>query len=724
MKPNIKLYVITITVIITVLFTCNLSAQVFVKNSVDDTTFTILDNGNIGIGTLSPIVKLDVYGTVHATSFTGNGSALTGTGDNLGNHTATQNLRLNSRWLSNDGGNEGIFIDVAGKVGVGTSSPNATFEAYKDLYIGSDGNVESYETVGTLGWYNNDENSLNQMVGGISMINRNGWWDGNVDKMDAALTFRTMENSIVSEVMRIDFNGNVGIGVTVPNFNLEVNGTFQADNVRSGSFDLPVTNGSSGQYLSYDGTWTTPVGGNYTAGDDLDLTGTEFSLENDISLSQLRASTGDGLRIFDDGSNIALQIIDGGNIGVGTTSPGFKLEVDGTFQADNVRSGTFNLPTTNGTIGEYLRWDGTWGLPAATDGDWGLNGNDVYTGTGGIYPTGNVGIGTFAPSGDARLEIANIGSGISGIKVDTPGQNGLWVEAPVVNGIYVNSPGYYGLAVTNPTQGGVYVNSSSGHGVEIENSTKNGMFIDNSSMNGIRIYESAYWGIHIDTTGFSGMKISKTGTHGIDIYETGQHGIQITQADEDGVHVTSAADDALFGDSDQSSGEWGVYTPDKIYGSNLTSKNMSIYGYNSGNVTLKPGDVVSISSGYVSNVAANDNSPVIMVSKANQQNSEALIGVVEYKVSIKEKLDMSERFVYDGESVNPGDYLSIIVFGLADVKMNSQDKIKVGQKLTISKFEGRARQINDTDSWTIGILGKALENSNGSGVVKVFVNCK
>jgi hypothetical protein len=31
--------------------------------------------------------------------------------DNLGNHTATQNLQLNNQWMSNDGDNEGVKID-------------------------------------------------------------------------------------------------------------------------------------------------------------------------------------------------------------------------------------------------------------------------------------------------------------------------------------------------------------------------------------------------------------------------------------------------------------------------------------------------------------------------------------------------------------------------------------------------------------------------------------
>ncbi|MCF8359776.1 MAG: hypothetical protein K9H26_13525 [Prolixibacteraceae bacterium] len=45
--------------------------------------------------------------------------------DNLGNHTATQNIRTNGQWISGDGGNEGIFIMDNGKVGIGINTPGS-----------------------------------------------------------------------------------------------------------------------------------------------------------------------------------------------------------------------------------------------------------------------------------------------------------------------------------------------------------------------------------------------------------------------------------------------------------------------------------------------------------------------------------------------------------------------------------------------------------------------
>jgi hypothetical protein len=51
-----------------------------------------------------------------------------GSGDNLGNHTATQNIKTNGNWVSNDGDNEGVYVDSSGKVGIGTSTPSSALD--------------------------------------------------------------------------------------------------------------------------------------------------------------------------------------------------------------------------------------------------------------------------------------------------------------------------------------------------------------------------------------------------------------------------------------------------------------------------------------------------------------------------------------------------------------------------------------------------------------------
>lgn len=43
--------------------------------------------------------------------------------DDLGNHTATQNLKMNGNWISNDADDEGIYAKEDGKIGIGTATP-------------------------------------------------------------------------------------------------------------------------------------------------------------------------------------------------------------------------------------------------------------------------------------------------------------------------------------------------------------------------------------------------------------------------------------------------------------------------------------------------------------------------------------------------------------------------------------------------------------------------
>lgn len=87
-------------------------------------------SGNVGVGTTTPSQKLHVSGGALVSSLAGSGNrmvianasgvlstqAIPSGADNLGNHTATVNIRLNGKWLSNDGGDEGIAVDNSGNV--------------------------------------------------------------------------------------------------------------------------------------------------------------------------------------------------------------------------------------------------------------------------------------------------------------------------------------------------------------------------------------------------------------------------------------------------------------------------------------------------------------------------------------------------------------------------------------------------------------------------------
>jgi len=92
--------------------------------------------GRLGIGIWSPDYKLDVDGDVRADSYYGDGSNLTGVGDNLGNHQATSSIYLNNYGLTNDG-TLGIRINNDGDVGIGTSNPGSRLAVNGGISVGN-----------------------------------------------------------------------------------------------------------------------------------------------------------------------------------------------------------------------------------------------------------------------------------------------------------------------------------------------------------------------------------------------------------------------------------------------------------------------------------------------------------------------------------------------------------------------------------------------------------
>lgn len=68
-----------------------------------------------------------------------------GSADNLGNHTAEENIQMTDYWISNDGDNEGIFVNSTGNVGIGTGTPNALLDVEGGSVRFSDYGVGTYE---------------------------------------------------------------------------------------------------------------------------------------------------------------------------------------------------------------------------------------------------------------------------------------------------------------------------------------------------------------------------------------------------------------------------------------------------------------------------------------------------------------------------------------------------------------------------------------------------
>jgi hypothetical protein len=243
---------------------------------------------NVGIGVFNAAYKLHVDGTVSATSYLGDGSALTGTKDNLGNHIATENIHLSGNWLSGDGGNEGVFISSSGKVGIGTS----TTPEILNIKTSGATFVTVERNLDQLGGYVHRETGESESVWYFPFFR--GWQGDNliIRDEDALKDVMTFQNN----------TGHVGIGTSTPSVNLNVDG----------------------------GSDISPAGGGYFLVGDTASKNIGF---DDNEIMARNGGVGSPLFINREGGNVIISET-AGNVGIGTNSPSQKLHVDGNLFVD------------------------------------------------------------------------------------------------------------------------------------------------------------------------------------------------------------------------------------------------------------------------------------------------------------------------------------------------------------------------------------------------------
>ena len=383
--------------------------------------------------------------------------------------------------------------------------------------------------------------------------------------------------------------------------------------------------------------------------------------------------------------------------------------------------------------------ESTGGLPTLT-----INNNGIGDGLR-INSTGNDGINiNNVPTDGIHISSADD----NGIQIEHSGNFAVRIDSTGNDGIYIRKAGNPSVIHSEAEISGLEIAGSQGYGIAIGQSDKDGIFIYkvgnpsgtyyNTTKNGIEIQGTEGTGVYIGRTDSDGFFVSYTQNAGFGVHDAGTYGYYVYNCSSHGLIVNSADGDGINVNTTDTSGEYGVYTPDKIYGSNLTSRTINTIGRNTGSEPLEPGDVVCLAGGYQSNVLNDDeNIPIINVEKLNKHNNHAVVGVVEYAVHIREETEniketgetiVQKSFRYKEGDAYQNDYVSIVVFGPADVKINSKDYISVGETLTSHKGnveKVKTTQINGiTIAENTNIIGKALENSNGKGKMKVFVNCK
>ena len=372
----------------------------FIRVKLNSSGDSYFNGGNLGVGTTTPDELLDIDGTTQMTGFKlttapTTGHVLTSDGDGVGTWQAPT-AGSDSDWeISGDN----IYSAVSGNVGIGETSPTAKLHVTGNDGVLFEGTYNSGTAVnlgaGTrMMWYPKKAAFRAGRVHGTE------WNDGNIGGYSTAMGYSTTASGDYSTAMGSwtiasgEYSTAMGDETNAESYASVALGRFNVGGGTAISWEatdplFEIGNGADG--FNRANALTILKNGNVGIGkaNPARLLHVDGEMEVD---GAIYADDATGVGFLDDAGNLGLWVEDGGQVGIGTDTPGANLDIRSADASSAL------IIANNSGVNRFA-------LNPNSDGSWTMFDNAAGAWYGGItQQSGNVGIGTTTP-GSYRLNV-------------------------------------------------------------------------------------------------------------------------------------------------------------------------------------------------------------------------------------------------------------------------------------------------------------------------------